>query len=192
MNQKYIFYVYAYLRSTDSTTAPAGTPYYIGKGKEFRAWESHGKLPIPKDKSNIILLETNLTEIGAFALERRMIRWYGRKDLRTGILNNKTDGGDGVSGRIVPEDIRVAHSIKMKGRISPNKGKSPTDETKEKISNSLLGNIPWNKGIKTGSNPEHSKKMKGRVPWNAGLKTPGVGGVKKGNIPWNKGLGKNP
>ena len=27
-----IYYVYAYLRSKDSTIAPKGTPYYIGKG----------------------------------------------------------------------------------------------------------------------------------------------------------------
>jgi hypothetical protein len=31
-------------------------------------------------KSNIVILERNLSEIGAFALERRYIEWYGRKE----------------------------------------------------------------------------------------------------------------
>lgn len=69
------FYVYAYLRSKDSTTGKAGTPYYIGKGFNRRAYNKHSNINIPNEKSRIILLETNLSEIGALALERRMIRW---------------------------------------------------------------------------------------------------------------------
>lgn len=99
-NQEPIFYVYAYLRSKDSKTAKAGTPYYIGKGSNKRAWVKHRKTPVPSNKSLVVIMESNLTELGAFALERRYIKWYGRKDLNNGILLNLTDGGDGISGQI--------------------------------------------------------------------------------------------
>lgn len=96
------FYIYAYLRSKDSDTAKAGTPYYIGKGTGKRAWKDHrtqnGGIHLPKDKLKIVILEANLSEVGALALERRYIKWYGRKNIKTGLLLNQTDGGEGMAG----------------------------------------------------------------------------------------------
>ena len=106
-----IYYVYAYLRVN-------GTPYYIGKGSGKRAWVkgSNDSIRPPKDKTRIIIVENNLTEIGSFAIERRLIAWYGRKDKGTGILRNMTDGGDGAIGVTRTENHKKAISTAIKGR----------------------------------------------------------------------------
>lgn len=145
------YYVYAYLRSKDSETAKAGTPYYIGKGQKRRAYNQHRDSSMPADRSMIIFLERNLTELGAFALERRMIAWYGRKDLGTGILNNRTDGGDGITGhrhsKETKEKLRKAWETRLPAsdetRLRMSKGqlsRAPASkETRIKLSNSLKG-----------------------------------------------------
>jgi hypothetical protein len=130
------------------------TPYYIGKGKNVRAWNHTLKERIHKPTSpyRIKILESGLTELGALALERRMIRWYGRKDLGTGLLLNRTDGGDGVSGRIASVEWRKAVSTKLSGKKKPprsaehienlrqaNIGRIHSIESNRKRRESLLG-----------------------------------------------------
>jgi hypothetical protein len=134
----YIYYVYAYLRLSDNT------PYYIGKGKGTRYKDRHS-VSVPKDRSKIIFLETNLSNVGACALERRYIRWYGRKDTGNGILHNKTDGGEGVCGvkRSLTQETRNKISLAHKGKkrtpesiaktVNSRMGYRHTPQTKEKI-----------------------------------------------------------
>ena len=105
------YYTYAYLREDN-------TPYYIGKGRGNRIHSKSNRVFNPPPKDRRIFLKQNLTEEDAFRHEVYMIAILGRKDLNTGILHNKSEGG--VGGNAM-------------------KGKFHSDKTKEKMRNAQLG-----------------------------------------------------
>lgn len=146
------FYVYAYIRANTTTSGRIGTPYYIGKGSGKRAWLKQGKdCPKPKNSSFVVILAHDLSDIGALAIERRYIRWYGRLDLGTGILRNKTDGGDGVAGRIVSDTTRLKKSIAAKGRLQTWRVKpcvSPKGETFSTLKDAAVAYSISSEGIR--------------------------------------------
>ena len=179
-----IYYTYAFLREDR-------TPYYIGKGKGNRAYRRRDKgIKPPKDKSKILILKQNLTEEESFRHEVYMIAVFGRKDLGTGILHNKTNGGDGVSGAVVSDETRRKMSEALKGKprskeirrkISEShkgkthseesrrnmsesqKGKTFSEETKRKLSESQKG-----KNHSEETRRKMSEARKGKKWWNDG------------------------
>ena len=145
------YYTYAYLREDR-------TPYYIGKGKGNRLYKKGSRVfAPPKDKSRIIYLKQNLTEEEAFKHEIYMIDVFGRIDLGTGILHNRTDGGDGISGAIRSEETRRKISAATKGKNHPMYNKTHSEEAKRKISVAKKGENNHNYG-KIFSE-EHRRKL---------------------------------
>jgi hypothetical protein len=167
-----------------------GTAILYGQIKEDRIYSKQKNIKPPKDKSRILYLKQNLTEEEAFKHEIYMIDVFGRKDLGTGILHNRTDGGEGSSGcipseetkrklsevnkgKIVSEETRKKISETSKGKTlseehikkisEANKGHAVSEETKRKLSEAHKGNT---------LSEEHKRKLsevrKGTKWWNDG------------------------
>jgi hypothetical protein len=172
------FYTYAYLREDR-------TPYYIGKGKDDRVYKKFkGQIKPPKDKSRIIFLKQNLTEEQAFKHEIYMIAVFGRKDLGTGILHNRTDGGEGPSGAVRSEEWKRNQSERQKGEKHYFYGKKHSEETRRKMSEARKGT--------TSSQETKSKISKAKRNMSEETRrkmSEGNIGKHKGKKWWNDGCG---
>jgi hypothetical protein len=125
------YVVYAFSRSGKDRFGNHGTYYYIGKGKPDRPYTCSNRKTVkcPKDrKNNIHILYKDLDEKSAFEIEIKLIAKYGRIDLypESGILRNRTDGGEGVSGAKISEEARRNISGKNSYRYRPRCWSHPT------------------------------------------------------------------
>lgn len=213
-----MFYVYELINTKTNK------PFYVGFGKHDRTGNSHDRYDdhlkeslaykernILKKGANLHKIRTilklidenhtiginvvgeNLCRDEALDLEIELILKYGRRDLGTGILTNLTPGGDGISE--MSEEQKKKISDKLKGRISPTKGKilGPYDE--ERIEASSIGQKKW---ISSLTEDEHrlryaqnSRPISKETCEKISKSLKGRPSPMKGKIPWNKGLTKD-
>jgi len=164
LNDKY--YVYLHCK-------PDGTPFYVGKGINKRAFNFKMRNDFHKKVTGKYGIEN--IHIHLFFCESEQqalddeIQWIAQLRKEGYLLTNVTDGGDGTSGWHWSEEQRIKMSISRKG--IPNKhnlGKRPrlgikhTEETKKKIS--LMST-----GKKKPFTEEHKAKisagLKASKPW---------------------------
>jgi len=117
--------------------------FYIGIGKTSkRAFTTKGRNKlwnniVKKTNYNIEIIYDNLSWEDACLKEKELISKYGRIDLKTGILTNMTDGGDGLSN--MSEEFKINMSKIKLGKHSPRKGIKLSEETKQKLRQYNLG-----------------------------------------------------
>jgi hypothetical protein len=172
------FYVYAFLRRDR-------TPYYIGKGSGKRAWmRRHKGVKRPRENDRILLVWTGLSEEEAFAHEKRYIAAFGRKDLDTGILHNRTDGGEGTSGFYPSEEVKRKQS---EVRLGTKWWRNPTTGEERCVKN--CPGEGWEEGRSEGINYKISETLSGR---NAGENNPNYGKTGENNSVYRTKWWHNP
>ena len=120
-----MFYTYLWMRED-------GTPYYVGKGKDARAWTSHKGHRPPKNRTDIII-QTFESEEDAFFAEKFLIAYYGRKIMSDGCLINLTEGGEGTAGN--RSKLGQTLSAETRRKIADfRRGKKHSRETRQKLS----------------------------------------------------------
>lgn len=141
-----------------------GTPFYVGKGKGRRAWDTIRRsrpflAEFKKGGCTVHIADFFINESQAHSHEVELIERYGRRDLSTGNLVNLTDGGEGAVGLCEEAKKKISDANKgnkyavgairsqeTRARISASKngqrsrlGAVLSKESRERISASLKG-----------------------------------------------------
>lgn len=166
------FYAYLWLRED-------GTPYYAGKGQKDRAFHSDGHgVHRPKDTSRILIFE-RASEAEALETEKELIRNWGRKDLGTGCLRNRSDGGE-IPIHLSPESLKKMSATHKGKHHSPAteftsetwKGKKRGPQSEEHRRNLSaakkgvgIGHPDRTRGVNLGN--QYAKGTKHTAEWKA-------------------------
>jgi hypothetical protein len=100
-------YIYLHKKAT------CGTVFYIGKGQSDRYISTnrtdYWKRVATKHGVIVEIVHEDLQEWYAMEIECLLISYYGRKDIKQGLLVNLTDGGDGAKGAIDTEICTITN-----------------------------------------------------------------------------------
>lgn len=105
--------------------------FYVGVGKHSRraytkhSRNSHWYNVANKHGYTVQITHRDVCYEEALSIEKYLVSFYGRRDLKTGSLVNLTDGGDGVENP----------SVRLSGEDHPMYGKKHTEETRIKMCN---------------------------------------------------------
>ena len=132
------FYVYLHRKAT------TGQVFYVGKGAGRRAWEHgearRGTLWQRTARKHGLIVEIaadGLQEWYAHEMECELIALHGRRDSGCGPLVNMTDGGEGTSGRVVPDYVRAKHKAAAQAKAA-----NPECRAKHKAAMQALATDP--------------------------------------------------
>ena len=106
------YYVYIHRRAHDKAV------FYVGKGCGYRAWSNlrseFWKRTVAKYGYEVEIVISGLQEWAAFEFEQSLIAYYGRRNIKQGLLINLTDGGEGNVGVIRSESSKRKMSELMR------------------------------------------------------------------------------
>jgi group I intron endonuclease len=143
-----LYLVYAHVRPD------TGNIFYVGKGTTRRVRQSanrnlHWHRIVKKcGRFEAIILHDGLDEQTALTVEVDEIKRLRELGFK---LANLTDGGDGISGYRHSKEAKEKMSLSQKGRPAPNKGVTPSDEARKRMSQAKLGRK---------LTPEHCAKLR--------------------------------
>lgn len=160
-----------------------GTPFYIGKGKRWRLfvherearwhrapkWRagcSHVKGLLRRGESVNYRIDC-FTTTGESACQREteLIIEYGRIDLGTGTLVNRTDGGDNPRNIRSVENLKQWHASNPEKSLETSRKATAASQTPEALARNALAQKEWAK-----NNPDLAAERRRRG--NEGLRMP--------------------